>query len=187
MVNNLSAILNNADDETWSEGTYWYAVAHSFSADLADRYGVTIETAAGVVAALSPRLPWNLNMRAALDLFETGDAGVLGGNKAKALRILAGERPLDVLRGHKVRSFYTCILDPSQSAQVCIDRHAVDAALGVKGTDKSRKFLETLSHYQAVCDAYRAAANRLGISPAQAQAIVWVAWRNMHANRRQAS
>ena len=185
MARRLRAILDSATDQEWAEGTYWYAVAHSFAAELADRYGVSVECAAGVIAALSPRLSWTMNQRAAETLFASGDAPVLHSNKAKALQILAGQNPLTVLGGAKVRAFYACIVSPVADA-VCVDRHAVDAAVGYKGTDKSRKFLDRVGAYESVAAAYRVTADRYGISPAQCQAIVWVVWRGVHGNRRAA-
>jgi len=187
MVRRLARILAEAADEQWSKGTFWYASAHSFACQLADEHDVTVECAAGVIAALSPRLPWDQNVAAARQLFATGDAPVLGSSKAKALRIRAGESPVDVLGGDKVIAFYRCVLFPANDTYVCVDRHAVDAALGAKGTDASRKrILERKGGYEIVADAYRRAAERFGVAPAQAQAIVWVCWREQHAGKRAA-
>ena len=180
MVRRLCRLLDTASDESWQQGTYWYAAAHAAAVGLADDHGVSVECAAGVIAALSPRLPWSRNVASARRLFETGDCPVLGANKTKALRIARGERPADVLGGFKVRAFYACLLSPTAVA-VAVDRHACDAALGVRGNDKSRKrTLESKRGYAAIADTYRAVADRYGLAPAQAQAIIWLEWRSRH-------
>lgn len=177
MVRRLARILDTASDGSWQEGTYWYAVAHAAAVDLAADYDVSVECAAGVIAALSPKLPWSRNVRVARQLFATGDCPALGKNKAKARRIVAGEHPGRVLGGFKVRSFYACLICPAADA-VAVDRHAVDAALGVRNSDASRqRILERSGGYQLVADAYRTVARRYGLAPAQAQAIIWLEWR----------
>jgi hypothetical protein len=186
MTRRLSALLAAADDDQWRQGTFWYAVAHAGAVDLAATYDVSVECAAGVIAALSPRLPWARNMAYAGLLLATGDCPVLGASKVKARVVAAGAAPLDVLGGPKVRAFYACILSPGADGPVCVDRHAVDAALGFRGSDRSRKVLERVGAYEAVAGAYRAAGDRFGITAAQCQAIVWLVWRAAHAGRRAA-
>jgi hypothetical protein len=176
MVGRLISLLESADDSAWQEGTYWYASAHSAAVSMAEQYSVTVECAAGVIAALSPRLAWRLNLEYAHRIFRTGDAPVLLSNKRKALRIAAGEHPGDVLSGAKVRSFYACIVSPLADT-VCIDRHAIDAALGFKGDDTTRKVLDRKGAYEHIVDVYTSVADYFGIAPAQCQAIAWVAWR----------
>jgi len=176
MVARLVDLLNAATDEAWQEGTYWYARAHAAAVGIADEYNVSVETAAGVIAALSPRLPWAKNVEYAHRVFRDGTAPVLYTNRDKAIRIARGEHPTEVLSGAKVKAFYQCILSPITDA-VCIDRHAIDAALGYKGDDTSRKVLDRKGAYDMVVWAYIAAAEHFGIGPAQCQAIAWVAWR----------
>lgn len=185
MTERLTAILETCDDSYWQTGTYWYASAHNAAAHLAVTYHTTVRHACGVIAALSPRLPWARNIMYAAQLLETGDAPVLSANKQKARRIAAGEEPLDVLSGSKVRAFYLNMVQPGYGDDVCVDRHAVDAAIGLKGSDETRKrILERKGGYQLVADAYRVAAARFAIAPAQAQAIVWLVWKNAHGGER---
>lgn len=181
MVRRLAVILESASDGEWQEGTFWYASAHSAAAAMAVKYQTTYRHACGVIAALSPRLPWARNIMYAAMVFETGKAPVLKGNLEKAQAIAAGAEPLDVLRGKKVTAFYGCLVAPGLGDDVAVDRHAVDAAVGCRGDDASRKrILESASGYEAVSAAYREAAALFGIAPAQCQAIVWCYWRNVH-------
>lgn len=181
MVGRLSAILECASEENWEAGTYWYAEAHDVAADIATEYNVSVGTAAGVIAALSPRCPWERNVKYAWQLFETGDAPVMFTSKRKALRIKNGEAALDVLAGNKVVAFYHNIMNPSSGRDVCVDSHACDTAVGRKLTDPERKqVMERKGGYSAVAEAYRTVADEFGLIPAQAQAIIWLAWRESH-------
>jgi hypothetical protein len=56
---------------------------------------------------------------------------------------------------------------------VTIDMWAFAAACG----DLADKYLARAGSYETVANAYRIAAKRFGIKPAQMQAIVWVAIR----------
>jgi hypothetical protein len=109
---------------------------------------------------------------------------------------------------HKVRSFYNNILDPhSANGDVTIDTHAVGAALlrqlSSSSVAVSHNFGNTpmkvdqpvgweaagasiktgLSGlYPVYAQAYREAANELGIQPRQLQSAVWVVKRNTFGN-----
>jgi hypothetical protein len=171
----IIAIYRAATAAQLAEGTDWYSAARTFSIGLAERYGLTLEQAAGIVAAISPRLPWDRNMAYADLLMRTGDCPTLKGNKAKAVRILSGERPLDVLGGAKVRAFYLAILgDPDA---VVVDRHAFDVAYGAVTDDRTRKALDRVGGYDGYANAYRAAATALGTTAVVVQAVTWVVWR----------
>jgi hypothetical protein len=191
------AVWESATDEEREEGMGWYSAARTFAVGLTERYGVTLEQACGVLAAISPRLAWAANMVYADQLVRTGDAPILGSSKAKALRILEGEPVESVLRcavcargdtrkhvcfGEKVRSFYACITDPESDA-VCVDRHAYDVAVGCVTGEIERKALDRVGVYERVADCYRAAGAILGVSATLVQAVTWVAWRNAKAVR----
>ncbi len=121
--------------------------------------------AAGVIAAISPRMRWSANVVLA-DAICGGETvqGVFGANLAKAARILAGERPLDVLGGDKVRAFYRAIQgDPNA---VVLDVWMMRAAGWTKATLSTKE-------YESLATALLAAASREGIDPADFQAVVW--------------
>ena len=172
-VSNVLAVWASATDGERSEGLGWYQAAHTFARGLSERYHVPFETAAGVLAVISPRLSWSMNMRAADELIRTGDAPILHTNKSKARRMLAGENVDAVLEcascargdtakhvcsGQKVRAFYACIVDPAGSDAVCVDRHAFDVAAGRVGDEVSRKALDRVGVYERVAGCYRQAA-----------------------------
>ena len=157
------------------DGAEWYARAHGTAGRIAQG---DLRQGAGVIAALSPQVSWPENVRLAELAFANGYAsGHYGANLRKANSCLTGVDPLRVLGGNKVRAFYALILDPNDAYTVCVDRHAVSAAVGRTLDDSERKVLERKGAYDLVADAYRKAAAELGILPHQCQAITWVWWR----------
>ena len=179
------------------DGRTWYARARALAAELdpADP-----RRAAGVIAALSPRLTWSGNVSAARRAYAlkanplvSEHAFVVGtptlkANALKAWRILSGADPLDVLGGLKVRAFYACIIDEHTDA-VCVDMHAHDIAVGRVTDDATRGMLARVGVYGQVADAYRSAARILSaelgeeIPPHVVQAVTWVTWRRTDWHR----
>jgi hypothetical protein len=118
----------------------------------------------------------------------------------RAIRIARGEQPNEVLNGHKVRSFFNNILEPSDpSLDVTVDSHAFSIAMAEKygsGSDEygyfagSKKLNDKTSPgsatlgftglYSIFADQYRVVANELGVSPNQLQAVTWIQWRFDH-------
>ena len=148
------------------EGEQWYREARAEARRISRRREVTLGQAAGVIAALSPRMRWSSNVRLADALcagFEV--RGVFAANLAKAERILSGERPLDVLGGDKVRAFYRAIM-AGGGKHVVLDVWMMRAAGWTKATLTSRE-------YASLVEALTAAAARVGEAPANFQAVVW--------------
>jgi len=157
-----------------------------------------LEQAVGVIAALSPGLNWGLNLLQAEEFIREWAKGTRGNklpivgvygyrNVKKSIRILDGERPLDVLGGDKVRSFYANILDPT-GMEVTIDRHAKGLALrsnSVKGATAEADGIVTPAEYPYYAKHYVKIADRLGLIPNQLQAICWVTWRRLKGNMEQ--
>lgn len=178
---NIIAVFDQATVADLAEGMAWYDDAHALAKTIADG---NVAMGAGVIAALSPVMKWDRNMMLAVRAFEDGKAsGALTASVEKADRIMAGEAPLDVLSGNKVRAFYAAIFDPTVAREVCVDRHAFDIAVGRETDDKTRGILTRKGAYESYaacyCRAARMIEKRDGISysPAQIQAITWCAWR----------
>lgn len=164
-------------------GLSWYrdahAIAHAFSP-------TDVRKGAGVLAALSPMTPWDRNIMLAARAFEDGEAsGTLFSSVAKANRILAGEDPLDVLGGGKVRAFFMCIAEPDNDSSVCIDRHAFDVAVGQITNNNTRGALSRVGVYDRFAESYKVAAKiievetEFSVIPSQVQAVTWVTWRRL--------
>lgn len=171
-------VYRQATDEQVTEGLRWYHHAHGVAASLdpADP-----RRAAGVIAALSPRVAWARNVELAARACADGRAsGTLGSSQRAADAILAGGDPLAVLRGPKVRAFFTLIADPDDPVAVCVDRHGIDVAVGQRLREAQRSAwfpLQRRGLYDTFAGCYRRAARRLGVRPAQVQAVTWVHWR----------
>lgn len=152
------------------DGAAWYAVARRECRRMARAHDVTLATAAGVVAALSPRVQWSTNLKLAdQTLAQRGtDApaprGAMLANYRKADRIANGERPLDVLGGPKVRAFYRALMGDANACVV--DTWMLQAVewpapnLNAKG-------------YAAISAALVNAARLANLPVSELQAIVW--------------
>lgn len=186
---NLHTILSAADAAEFKYGLSWYKDAQQTAYNIAQKTGYRLETAAGVMAALSPGCPWLRNVAETEDFLMTHKAqgrkvlkrayGVYGkNNKRKAYHIAEGDHPREVLGGMKVRSFYECIMNPENTEFVTVDGHAKCAAynnrLGIHLVTVSK------SEYPKIASAYCQVASERGLIPCQAQAIIWLAWRRIH-------
>ena len=170
----------------------WYNYAGRFCAELDRDHGIEKGTTAGVVAALSPLNQWQTQVDYTPGIISKGlelvSRGVsphsaitlsFSANKDKAARILQGEKPLAVLGGDKVRSFYRNLTGDDEA--VTIDRHAIDiAGFSSKSADIGKL---TEAVYSRIAFAFRAAAHDIGLTPAGIQALTWCYWRECKAGR----
>lgn len=180
---NIVNVFRQATGQEIIDGMNWYREAHDIGTRIADGDSAK---GAGVLAALSPMMGWGRNVMLAELAFIDGKAsGGLKRNCAKADAIMAGNNPLDILGGDKVRAFYLAILDPENSIDVVVDRHAFDIAVGEVTNDKTRGILSRKGKYAEFAAAYVSAAEIVSvemgvkISGVAMQAITWTAWRRM--------
>lgn len=181
---NVLRVYHEATKEELHEGMNWYADVHQEAERLADTYRVTLKHAAGIIAALSPRMRWGRNIDEAEQiLLCDGDehaslivGSALGDNVRKACSIARGDSPEVVLQGNKVRAFYQCIVEPESPLTVCVDVHAYSIWLGrpEPGPTLSDRL------YARVASDYVAVARSLSLVPCQLQAITWTRWRRTH-------
>ena len=168
----LVAVFQSATRAVKRQGADWYRLAGAAARSMARKHGVTRACAAGVIAALSPRLTWSYNVRAAELTLQGGDVpGVFRASLAKARRIAAGERPLSVLSGPKVRAFYRALMGDTSAAVVDV---WTARAAGVLGDAGPARLLE-------VASALRLAAAEVGRPVAHVQATAWVVVRGRAA------
>jgi membrane-bound lytic murein transglycosylase B len=156
---------NRATPEQRAQGAAWYGNAQAMCERMAAEYGTDAETVAGIIAALSPRLHWSLNIkRARMVLAGTEPAG-LRVPWAKAERIRDGEEPLDVLKGQKVRAFYRALA--GDRASVVIDVWMMRAA------GRDAESAPTPLQYKKLAQTLKRAARKAKVDPATFQATVW--------------
>jgi hypothetical protein len=168
MARNIIEVVESATPDQTNDGVRWYAEANSVALSLSKRHGITLEQAAGILAALSPRVQWGRNVRQAWTLCETGTCGTLARSRDNALRILNGAPPMDVLGGPKTRAFSVAIESGGWHGVAVVDVWAVRAATRSKYDEVSR------GRYVDVAQAYAVAARRLGRTVHETQAIAWV-------------
>lgn len=175
---NIEAAWAASTPADLAEGLEWYRKARAEGRAL----GRTLHCGVGVIAALSPMQAWDVNIDLANRLAELHAAGEpmptsgygFRANAAKAWAILDGARPLDILGGDKVRSFYRNMLGCSHS--VTVDRWAVRIALG----DPSHNGKVPNGEYEPMAQAFRNVAARLGITAQHLQAATWIWIRREH-------
>jgi hypothetical protein len=204
LTRNITRTFRAATDEDRVNGREWYARARRLSESLAelhpspvrnDDFEFRVRRAAGVIAALSPRLAWRKNVEYAELAYELRDLPLreftariptLNLNAAKAHRILSGEDPDDVLGGPKVRAFYFTITNPDDARAVVVDRHAIDVAFGEVLTDATRPVMKG-KNYEYISGLYVNAAKIISRetgerwTPAWVQAATWINWRREYA------
>jgi len=151
--------MNSADCAGWR----WYSDARAIVAGLADIYARPPTMVAGVIAVCSQREEWRRNVRKAERALRGEGVPGMRIIRDRALRILAGEAPLDVLRGPKIRAFYRALMGNDNA--VVIDtwmcRH-------YRHSEKP-----TLKQYKKLAQRVRREAERREIPPATWQAILW--------------
>ena len=189
-ANNLRLVLDEATPAEWKEGLSWYPRANAFINDLAAEFDLTVEIVASVVAALSPMNRWGQNMTDARNLIAAWATGAglddvsvctFNGNKRKAWAILNEQDP-GLLSGIKVTAFAQNLM--GNWNDVTIDRHAFNAAIAHREIVGDRGLSITDKRNRLASEAYRTLAAEVGISPAQLQAIIWLAWRRINVPSR---
>lgn len=202
-----------ATPEEFQAGRDWYANANALAVELARKafggdqgravpqwgrhWEEELSKAVAVIAVLSPQVHWDRNVEMARNAYaiarEDADGRSryraswpgLKANFDKAIRILDGEKPEDVVSGPKVTAFYRAILDPNDPRGIVIDRHAFDVAVGRVMDDKVRGVvLGRVGAYESFVRAYERATKELqhswpGITPAEVQAVTWCVWRRL--------
>mgnify|MGYP003653310162 FL=1 len=177
-------ILNlELSPESIEIGERWYPEAHEVAISLGKLAGYKgdagrVQVGAGILAALSPQTEWGDNIHMAHMLIGTGHAtGQTTINNTKALRILDGEHPLEVLKGRKVVPFYKAIVEPDGDNHPVVDRHASAVYMGRSLMERELNQLQSPIIYKRISGAYVRAAKLRGVHPNVLQAQTWLQWR----------
>lgn len=174
-VENILTTWDRATAAQREAGATWYGEAREAALQLAGQAGSTLDTAAAVIAHMSPRTTWSRNVAGAVALMLTGDApGCIGANVARAQAAIDSPDPLSTINGPKTRAFAANILGDTDA--VTVDVWALRIACGSPTVDE--KILSRKGGYATIADAYREAAALVGVSPATMQAATWIVARN---------
>ncbi len=173
-IENIMQVYATATEDDKLCGAWWYPLATDWCRFRSGLYDISLAKVAGVLAATSPRLQWDVNKRVTQQIIGnhvtnkgTFVAGVFTRSVLKANRILAGEKPTTVLTGPKTNRFYRNIMGNQDC--VTIDSWAARVA-GFDGKSITRSYDELES-------AYQLAAFQLGIPPSTLQATTWIVQR----------
>ena len=175
-VNRMHVTLRRAylatTEQQRAAGMDWYPSAFRFAQQAAGASGLPVENVVAALAHLSPRVRWGRNKTMLLELLVTGETSGLRGNIERAKLALESGEPLKTLTGRKVASFARNIL--GEHDVVTVDRWA--ARLADPSLDVTRSGISP-KQYDQVERAYVQAARFHEITPADLQAVLWVAAR----------
>ena len=188
-VRQILKVYRSATSDEIEFGMKWYAIAKRDATKIAKEFGISVNTTVGVIAALSPNLGWNLNVRAARDLIGAFTDGrnmddvivsAYPANKRKAWDMLEQKMVrkkalMAKLNGRKTTAFFANIIGLDV---VTVDGHAKNIHDGLRRVLKNNNV--GVKEYGIIADAYYKAADTVGIKGYQMQAITWVAWRRQH-------
>ena len=185
VVANILATWHLATDANREDGAQWYGLVRAALAEMAGGVGVSLETAAAVTAHLSPRMHWSKNLIAAHKVLHNLPVTGVMGRSLTAARFaiaayLAGDDPLATLNGPKVSSFAANMLGDDDA--VTIDVWAARVAWPDFSKKELDLALDRVGVYDALAEAYRIAAARVGVSPSTMQATTWIVARNGRAS-----
>lgn len=177
----IVAVFDGASEEVRAAGLDWYAgKARGLAQSVAETCHISFAAAAAVIAVCSPRTKWErqeaFTARMVAHL-RTTNGDVLGAPRActfvgqveKAWRVLNGE--LDAVSGPKVGPFFENIC--GNETVVTLDVWAIKALIG-RDADENEVNRWAKGRRRLVLEgAYHMAAERLGVTVARAQAVVW--------------
>lgn len=78
---NILSVYIRANEYDRDDGLHWYRNAHDSALAFAGRYNVSLETAVGVISALSPGRNWGMNLLEAEDFIREWTKGRRGRGK----------------------------------------------------------------------------------------------------------
>ncbi|WUV42823.1 hypothetical protein OG563_26635 [Nocardia vinacea] len=160
---------DRATPDQITEGRTWYARAFVLANQVSEIADISLDRAACVISALSPRTKWERNVVAALAIARGEPvSGTLPMNIERAQRAMTVDDPWSVFSPQtpKIHSFAKNIL--GDTTAVTVDMWASLVA-GVTETEMGR-----VGVYEAVAEAYRRAAALREVAPPVMQAGTWV-------------
>jgi hypothetical protein len=169
--------LDAIDHETRTLGERWYPTAHNEARLMAETYGVPVDTAAAVIAVLSPRLRWSANLAAAWSVFEGETPRNALERSHRKARAIVDHGDLDQVRGPKVTRFRRNISDPQGSRDVTLDTWMIKAIVPERwtfGYSDPYKFVERVGVYDAIQAVMQSEASAIGMMPHGLQASIWI-------------
>lgn len=184
ITNALEEHLTSAmlDRVRFSQAEVWYARARTLASKIAHATGLSIESVAGVIAVMSPNVEWGLQEKYTLAFCQAILSGVpvvdapgagYGDNRIKAAAIVRGGDPHKIVKGPKVYPFFLCIL--GDESQVVVDVWMSRAAVDIDvDQDTAARIISPIQRRRMIMAAVRDLAIKYGLTPAIAQAAIWL-------------
>ena len=159
----FESLIMTATLAQMEQAAVWYRDAEEVAEEVARNLDTTLEVGASIVAAFSPRERWSTNVAKAI-AFSLGQTPKGLGNNLRMAQasMVAG---FDALNGLKTNAFARAIAGDTNA--VVIDVWMMRAA-GMD-TDSPNK-----SQYALLSEAVTDIADRFGITPRTAQALIWI-------------
>lgn len=161
-------------------GCNWYPWAKDLCQSLAYHWNQPVETVIALTAVLSANTAWPINQRLVVSYLEshaTGNPPVKRSLFAgpKALALLSGAEPEDIVGGPKITAFWQSILSRGECNRACLDRWAVRSLF----PDGEWVNYFTANHalvpasYAKLEPLYLQAAAQVGLPGPKFQACLW--------------
>lgn len=184
---NVETWFDKIKAEHWESGHAWYKQARQFAKHLSEDTGLPLENVAGVIAALSPQVSWEVNCYSAESVVRYAqiDKGYGGyySNVEKAYQCLTAH-PLKVLGGAKVLAFYHNILNPHAPDHVTIDTHIARILFDTLDlTDQQVSYIFSKRGNSLAQQCLRKVALQRNVNPVALQAALWLCVREYTQNR----
>ncbi len=174
--NTYRQIVKSAKASQVEQATQWYADAEAVAHEIVDIYktrgmDVSLEQAASIVSAFSPRQRWSTNVRQALR-FAHGDDTMrcLPNNLKMAQRAL--EIGFDALNGKKTNSF---------ARNIAGDENAITIDIWMMRSAGLTKDSPNKTDYSQLSEAIEKIAMETAMTPRTIQALVWIVYRGSAA------
>jgi hypothetical protein len=162
-TDNYGSLILSASLAQTEAAAIWYHDAQAIASKVASNLGTTLEVGASIVSAFSPRERWTSNVAKALAYSMGERPAGLGNNLRMADAALAAG--FDALKGLKTNAFARAIAGDTNA--VVIDVWMMRAAGMEAGTPNK-------SEYLALSESVVTVADRFGIMPRTAQALIWI-------------
>lgn len=193
-INSIIKFYQQATITEIKDGLNWYNEAHQYCKELAQRFNITVQQTAGIIAAFSPQAGWVENKRYAITFLLSPEIQLRSlTQQIKATNILKLKSETDIYtslstcgEAWKTKAFFVNILNPDLPTGVTIDRHAIAVCLqkpdNVYALNKQQGKL-SVAQYNFFQECYIKAATILNILPHELQAITWITYRRLRELR----
>jgi hypothetical protein len=163
-------LIQDASVAQIMQAAEWYSEAQSIAIQLSEKYLISLDVAAGIIAAFSPRTRWAQNILNAERFLNDESIPALGNNIRMAAAVMNDES-ISALKGRKTNSFAHNI--SGNMDKVTIDVWMIRAA-GYDRLDANKGM------YDLMENVIIELAEVYSVRPAQLQALIWIVVRGSH-------